>query len=313
MQHVVMFSGGIGSWAAAKRVAEQHGTTDLTLLFSDTLIEVPDLYRFLIEAAADIGGRRSNRADIVAARAALLPPLIPEGLPGHEARLAERRVFLSGLAQDAMETLPGLRWLADGRTPFEVFRDERFLGNSRVDPCSKILKRQIVDRWLRDNREPGDTIVYVGIDWTEGHRFDDGEGGGLRPRRAAQGWTYEAPMMGAPYLFKPDMVRRARECGLTLSQSYVEGFPHDNCGGGCCKAGQGQWAHLLRTRPAVYAVWEAMEEAQRAELGDVSMMTDRSGDGRKKPLTLRQFRLRIEAGGQFDAFAFGGCGCFVDA
>jgi hypothetical protein len=30
-----MFSGGIGSWATAKRVAEKHGTDDLYLLFSD--------------------------------------------------------------------------------------------------------------------------------------------------------------------------------------------------------------------------------------------------------------------------------------
>ena len=34
---VVMFSGGIGSWAAAKRVAEAHGTDDLVLLFADVL------------------------------------------------------------------------------------------------------------------------------------------------------------------------------------------------------------------------------------------------------------------------------------
>ena len=37
LQRVVMFSGGIGSWATAKRVAAQHGTADLTLLFTDTV------------------------------------------------------------------------------------------------------------------------------------------------------------------------------------------------------------------------------------------------------------------------------------
>lgn len=262
-KRVVMFSGGIGSWMAARRVADAHGTADLTLLFCDTLIEAPELYRFIEDAATDIG--------------------VP------------------------------LTRIADGRTPFEVFRDERFLGNSRVDPCSKILKRQPADRWLKENCDPADTVVYVGIDWTEGHRFDDGQGAGLRPRRAAMGWTYEAPMMEAPFLLKPDMIRMARERGLRPSQSYTDGFPHDNCNGGCCKAGQGQWAHLLRTRPDIYALWEEMEEEMRAELGDVSMMTDRSGDGKKKPLTLRAFRERIQAGGQIDAFAFGGCGCFVDA
>jgi hypothetical protein len=41
-EDIVMFSGGIGSWAAAKRVAERHGTDNLTLLFTDTLIEDGD-------------------------------------------------------------------------------------------------------------------------------------------------------------------------------------------------------------------------------------------------------------------------------
>jgi len=55
--HVVMFSGGIGSWAAAKRVAAVHGTAGLILLFTDTLIEDADLYRFLADAAVNVGGQ----------------------------------------------------------------------------------------------------------------------------------------------------------------------------------------------------------------------------------------------------------------
>lgn len=65
MNHVVMFSSGAGSWAAAKRVAERHGTEDLTLLFADVRGQNPsphagedeDNYRFLYEAAANVGGR----------------------------------------------------------------------------------------------------------------------------------------------------------------------------------------------------------------------------------------------------------------
>lgn len=107
MKHVVMFSGGLGSWAAARRVVDRHGTSDLVLLFTDTRVEDPDLYRFLDEAAANVGGE--------------------------------------------------LVRIADGRTLWDVFRDERFLGNSRVDPCSKILKRKMADRWIAehcDSAEP---------------------------------------------------------------------------------------------------------------------------------------------------------------
>ena len=57
MYHVVMYSGGIGSWAAAKRVAEQHGTDRLIMLFADTLQEDEDLYRFVIESCKNVGGR----------------------------------------------------------------------------------------------------------------------------------------------------------------------------------------------------------------------------------------------------------------
>lgn len=41
--------------------------------------------------------------------------------------------------------------IADGRDIWQVFRDERFLGNSRVDPCSKILKRELADRWIAEH------------------------------------------------------------------------------------------------------------------------------------------------------------------
>lgn len=42
MKHVVMFSGGIASWAAATRVAKKHGTENLTLLFTDTLMSMTE-------------------------------------------------------------------------------------------------------------------------------------------------------------------------------------------------------------------------------------------------------------------------------
>jgi 3'-phosphoadenosine 5'-phosphosulfate sulfotransferase (PAPS reductase)/FAD synthetase len=58
-----MFSGGVGSWAAARRVVEKHGTEDLVLLFADTLIEDEDTYRFLREAAANVGGQLVEIAD----------------------------------------------------------------------------------------------------------------------------------------------------------------------------------------------------------------------------------------------------------
>jgi hypothetical protein len=250
-----MFSGGIGSWGAARRVVDKHGTEGLVLLFTDTLIEDADLYRFLDDAAADIG-------------------------------------------------VPVTR-IADGRTPWQVFHDERYLGNTRADPCSRILKRGMIDRWLAEHYEPDNVIVYVGIDWTEMHRYDR-----LRERRLP--WRYEAPLCDPPLVTKHDLLATCRARGLTPPRLYALGAPHNNCGGGCVKAGQGHFAWLLRVLPEVFEEWESNEESLRAELGNrASILRDRTG-GTTDPLTLRELRERIESGQQPDLFDIGGCGCFVD-
>jgi hypothetical protein len=251
-----MFSGGIGSWAAAKRVVTKHGAADVTLLFTDTRMEDKDLYRFLDEAAANVGA-----------------PLVK---------------------------------IAEGRNPWHVFFDERFLGNSRVDPCSKILKRQMSEKWLKENCDPENTVCYVGIDWSEVHRFIS-----IRDRHGAKGWRYEAPMCDAPYTSKADMFDMLKSAGIRLPRLYELGFSHNNCGGFCIKAGQGHFANLLRALPEVYAKHEDMEQALRTYLGKpVTILTDRTG-GTKKPMTLRDFRIKVESGKQVDVFDIGGCGCFV--
>lgn len=53
---VMLFSGGIGSWAAARRLLDTGAATPetLTLLFTDTLIEDEDLYRFIEDAAQNL-------------------------------------------------------------------------------------------------------------------------------------------------------------------------------------------------------------------------------------------------------------------
>lgn len=254
-RHVVMFSGGVGSWVAAKRVAEEHGTEDLTLLFADTLIEDADTYRFLREAADNVGGQ-----------------------------------FVR---------------IADGRTPWEVFRDVRYLGNTRADPCSLHLKRDLCDRWLEEHRDPSDTVVYVGVDWSEAHRYER-----LRERKLP--WVYKAPMCDPPYLTKDEMHEWAEREGLAKQRLYRLGMPHANCGGGCVKMGHGGFARLYYADPCRFAEWEANEEAMRDLLGDVSILRDRRG-GETTPLTLRGLRKRLDAGGQVDMFDIGGCGCMVDA
>jgi hypothetical protein len=253
-RHVVMFSGGAGSWAAARRVADRHGTEDLVLLFADTKMEDCDLYRFLAEAADNVGGTLIS--------------------------------------------------VADGRDPWQVFFDVRFLGNSRVDPCSRVLKRELLRGWLDDHCDPARTVVYLGIDWTETHRME------RAPSWAP--WRVEAPMCERPYLDKDDHIRYLQSIGIRPPRLYELGFAHNNCGGFCIKSGQAQFERLLRVLPERYAYHEQREQQLREYLGkDVAVMLDRSG-GRRRPLTLRNFRERLEAApAMFDGEEWGGCGCAV--
>jgi hypothetical protein len=308
VDRVVMFSGGLGSEAAARRVADQFGTKRLTLLFTDTRGEDNDLYRFLVISAVRIFGinNPTRRTALGGAWEVLLA--LPEREPGEKAAewAARRKPLLAKLQRWTAKAVPRLKWIAEGRTIWEVFEDERYLGNSRADPCSKILKRQMADRWLDANRDPASTVVYVGIDWSEIHRYEH-----LRDRRLP--WTYEAPLCSAPYLTKQAMLQSLRDRGIEPPRLYALGFHHNNCGGGCVKAGIGHFAHLLRVLPAVYAEWEENEEALRQQLGrnDIAILRSRAG-GTPTPLTLAALRQRIEAGGEVDQFEIGGCGCFSD-
>lgn len=264
MKHVISLSGGIGSYAAARRVVEgaQPGD-DVVLLFADTKIEDADLYRFLQDTVRYLGLRTPY-----------------------------------GVAFSYQE-------IRDGRDVWEVFYSERFLGNSRIDPCSKFLKRVPIRRWIDANCDPADTVVYLGIDWTEEHRFT----------KAVPYWapfTVKAPLCEPPTYDRDRALEELRAEGIEPPRLYAMGFPHNNCGGFCVKAGQASFRLLLEKMPDRYAEHERREQDFREFLGkDVAILTDRRGGGRR-PLTLREFRERIEAESiEIDPYDLGGCACFT--
>lgn len=115
------------------------------------------------------------------------------------------------------------RWflLLDGRTPFEVHWDVHFLGNSRLAPCSKILKQVPARRWLAAQADPATTTVYVGIDAGEARRIP-----GIRHGWAP--WRVEFPLTAEPALSKEAMLAEARALGLAPPHAYAEGFAHAN-------------------------------------------------------------------------------------
>jgi hypothetical protein len=249
VKHVVSYSGGLASWACAKRVIEEHGKKDVVLLFADVNWEEPDTYRFLHETSNAFG-------------------------------------------------IPITR-ISEGRTPVQLFMDQQYIGNSRVDLCSRVLKRVPLDKWCKEN---GPCIRYIGYDWTETNRFE---------RLLKHIPNAVAPLMEPPYLSKCDMARLCRADGIEPPKMYSEGFPHNNCGGACVKAGQAQWAHVLRHQPERYAEMEAAEiEVSKRRGRPCTVLKDRRG-GKTKPMMLVDFRARVEAG-EYDKNEWGGCGCATD-
>jgi hypothetical protein len=199
--------------------------------------------------------------------------------------------------------------VADGRTPWDVYRDERFIGNNRAAPCSKLLKQKVCRRWVEQNCDPADTTLYVGIAWDEAHRVPD-------IRAAWAPWRVEFPLCEPPLLPMGEDAWKERlvAAGLKMPRLYEHGFPHNNCGGFCCRAGQAQFKRLLEVFPERYAWHERKEQELREYLEkDVSILRDRRG-GETKSLTLVEFRERVEKGAPCDPFDayWGGCGCFTE-
>ena len=255
-----MFSGGIGSWATARRLVDQHGPDNVTLLFSDVKGDNPnphigedeDTYRFIDDAVAQLGCEYVR--------------------------------------------------VADGRDIWQVFKDRRFLGNSRQANCSTTLKQIPARNWLRQHTSPDTHIIAIGVDWTETHR---------RPAIVKAYAPYQVvfPMCEKPYMSKQMMIDWAKECGIKPPRLYSLGFSHNNCGGGCVRSGQGQFKMLLDIMPERYAVWEQGEQDVRDHLGkDVSILS-RTVGGVKGNLTLRELRENQQS---VDMLDLGGCGCFVD-
>jgi hypothetical protein len=255
MKHIISFSGGIGSYMAAKRVIEEHGAENTLLVFTDTKIEDNDLYRFMDDAVKDLGAE-----------------------------------FIK---------------LQDGRDVWQVFFDEKYIGNTRNGNCTRNLKQIVFRKWIEENYAPDQCIVYIGIDWSEEYRY----------QKAIPHWlpyTVKAPMCDAPFMDKKEMFEVLKNRGIELPRLYQMGFAHNNCGGFCVKAGHGHFKNLLEKMPDRFKYHEEKEQEWQMVTGKKNtILRDRAG-GKTKPLTLKEFREKIENDNikQLDFEDIGGCGCY---
>lgn len=315
MKHVVFFSGGIGSWATAKRVIQRHGKQNTILLFTDTMIEDNDLYRFMLEAVQEM--YNVDYSDLVD-RMRTLPEV------GHST-MDERKKTLTETAIEAGKRNANFVWIAEGRDPWDIFFDQKFLGNSRIAQCSHELKQKESAKYIKQAFKPTNrptntkkagrewdadakefATLYLGIDWTEEHRT----------KAPVKNWfpfEVKFPMCEEPLREKSELIEELNATGIETPKLYELGFAHNNCGGFCVRAGQGHFITLLETKPDLFKYHEEREQEIREHIGkDVSILK-RVRNKQTQRLTLKQLREEYEAQGakSIDLFDIGGCGCFV--
>tara|TARA_R110001592_G_scaffold210521_3_gene462109 strand:+ start:25153 stop:26151 length:999 start_codon:yes stop_codon:yes gene_type:complete len=259
---VVMFSGGISSYAAGVRALERYGKERTTFLFADTNMEDDDLYRFNKDVERHLG------------------------------------IELTVLDND-------------GKSVWDIFFEQRMMGSSRFDPCSRVLKRERMDAWRAENHpDPDKVVIVIGMDNEEDcHRI-------AKVQRAFQPYYVWFPLHDDPYVSKKKQLKDLAKIGIATPRLYDLGFKHNNCGGFCVKAGYGHFHHLLLTMPERFKYHEEMEQKFRREINDspgATIMRYRSTkmQGSKKggPMTMKEFRERVESGERFVNNARAGFAC----
>ncbi len=137
---------------------------------------------------------------------------------------------------------------SDGRDPEQVFYDEKMLGSNRTPICSRILKAERLQKYAKS----GDTL-YFGIEGSEVHRAAR-----ITPIYARLSCLCRFPLIDQR-VEKMEMYTLINDLGVDIPQLYIDGFSHNNCAGGCVRAGKSQWKALFHEYPDVYAERERVE------------------------------------------------------
>jgi hypothetical protein len=181
--------------------------------------------------------------------------------------------------------------LCEGRTPYEVSRAQRVIPGNFLAPCSFRLKVDVFKAWLPTLPDQ-DITIHIGFDWKELERMDRSREG-----YAKIGYKVDFPLEWKPIEFRPYSQVVREDWGIEPPRMYTMGYTHANCGGRCCKQGQGDWIRTLIHFPKRYAEIEQWEQDMRtiSEKHSKRSILKRMKGKDTQSLTLKQLREEYEA------------------
>jgi hypothetical protein len=153
-----------------------------------------------------------------------------------------------------------------GASTLEVFRREQFMKSRYGAPCSKALKRKVLDAW----RQPGDQMV-IGFTAEEVDRFES-----LQERLEYD--VIIAPLIESG-LTKADCLAIIERAGIELPMMYKLGYSNANCIG-CVKGGVGYWNKIKTDFPIQF---EAIAKVQDA-IGEGAYFNEDQSTGKRYSL-----------------------------
>ena len=172
---------------------------------------------------------------------------------------------------------------SDGRDPEQLFNDKHAIANNRMPFCSRILKANRMQSFYRD----GDIIIF-GIGPDEIQREDALNMVYLEIGNKKKKWADLRFPLIENNVSRGEIDLFLEKSGIKQPIIYDLGFEHNNCSGGCVRAGKRHWKHLFETLPEVYMDRERMENDFMKKFNKRATIF--------KDESLSEFRHRIENG-----------------
>lgn len=160
---------------------------------------------------------------------------------------ADNRRFLNDCQVWFDHPITVLRDTKYGASTKEVWRKKRFMNSQHGAPCSKVLKRDLLDAF----RSPEDIIVlgYTAEEVSRYERFFD----------PVSSHRPEVPLIDRG-LMKADCLAIIERAGIELPFMYRAGFNNANCIG-CVKGGEGYWNKIRQVFPVQFAEIADIQES----------------------------------------------------